>query len=101
MLVLEKFFISIYLQNSVLPVTFGPSLVDPRMVCFYYNNVQLRSCELPFSAFERAEPIHLHVGTADSLVNMTGFGEMSVGCITFSPAANRIQGAKIFDWTSQ
>lgn len=45
----------------------------------YHNNVWLRSCELPFSAFERAEPIHLHVGNADSLVNMTGFGEMSVG----------------------
>lgn len=65
----------------MMPVMLGPSLVDLRKVCFYYDNVRPRFCELrkAFSDFERAGPIHLHVGNTDSLLNMTGLGEMSVG----------------------
>lgn len=76
---LERLYINICLQNSVMSVKFGPSLADPRMVCFYGSNVLLRSCDLPFSAFERAEPIHFYVGNTGSLMNMIGFGKISVG----------------------
>lgn len=35
--VLATLYISTYLQNSVMPMKFGPSLADPRIVYFYCN----------------------------------------------------------------